>query len=126
MPHLLRVSYASVATRPHDGRVFERIAQAAARRNPTLGLSGALLFDGESFLHLLEGPPGPLRALLETVTADPRHTEMTGLIEARAPARRFPRWRSRAVAGVAQIAPIALAANDDDARCALLHDLLAG
>ncbi len=122
LPHLLRISYASLATRPRDAAGFHDIARAAARRNPPMGVTGALLFDGEAFLHLIEGPAPAVRDLFRVCAADPRHHAIDGLVESRDATRRFPHWRSR---GVAALAPGALAAGGDAERCALIDRLIA-
>lgn len=53
----------------------------ARRRNPALGVTGALLFDGECFAQLVEGEHDVVRALVQRIEADPRHVDMVVLLD---------------------------------------------
>ena len=96
------------------------IERASARNNPRLGLGGALLFDGETFLHLIEGPPETVRAMLARVRRDPRHHGIDGVVEQRIAAPAFPRWRARRLADGVRIGPAGTVAGLTDARRARL------
>ena len=57
-----------------DFSVVKEIVDVARRSNPALGITGALLFDGERFCQLLEGGEPEVRALMRRIAADSRHT----------------------------------------------------
>ena len=56
------------------------------------GVTGMLLFDGDSFLQVLEGPKETVRALVKKIERDPRHTKFTSLVERQIPQRDFGEW----------------------------------
>jgi hypothetical protein len=77
----------------HDFGIVKRIVTGARRANLARGISGALLFDGERFCELIEGAEADVRALLQTVSQDPRHTHVSVLHEGPAAAgRAVPAW----------------------------------
>lgn len=52
------------------------ILRASRANNPKAGLTGVLLFDGVTFLQVLEGPTAAIEYLYETITCDSRHEEI--------------------------------------------------
>ncbi len=62
-----------------DAGVYARIVQASRQHNPGLGLSGALVFDGEHFCHLLEGPMLGVAQVFGRIRTDPRHADLSVL-----------------------------------------------
>lgn len=78
-----------------------QIVSTARARNPGLGLTGALLFTGEHFAQVLEGPAASIDCLMANVAQDPRHDRL--IVVAREPisARRFGNW-SMAYSGPSQ------------------------
>ena len=55
-------------------------------------VTGMLLFDGEVFLQVLEGPAATVTALFEKIEKDPRHTQFTSLMERMILQRDFGDW----------------------------------
>ena len=49
------------------------ILRQARERNRLDGVGGALVFDGERFCQLMEGPPETVSALAARIERDPRH-----------------------------------------------------
>lgn len=75
--------------------VVKDIARSARAHNPPRGITGALLFDGERFCQLLEGPAAEVRDLMARIEADPRHTALVTLHDGpRRGARMLHAWRS--------------------------------
>lgn len=75
--------------------VVKEIVAAARRHNPVHGITGALLFDGERFGQLIEGEEVPVRALLQNISVDPRHTDVRVLFAGQSPrGRTTQRWVS--------------------------------
>ncbi|WP_157270829.1 BLUF domain-containing protein [Azohydromonas aeria] len=90
---ICRFLYASRLAPGQPATVVGALLTQARERNRQLGLSGALLFDGEHFLQLLEGPAEVVDALARRIEADPRHTEVQVLLHgADAQAPLFQRW----------------------------------
>lgn len=78
-----------------DSSVVKAIVQVARRHNAAHGITGALMFDGERFCQLLEGPPDEVTPLMQRITEDPRHTDVRLLHSGVANgARVATRWRS--------------------------------
>lgn len=79
----------------------EQIVATARARNPSLGLTGALLFTGEHFAQVLEGPTASIDRLMARIAKDPRHDQL--MVVARQPIaeRRFGQW-SMAYSGPSQ------------------------
>ena len=66
-----------------------RIVAKAQRRNAALALTGILLFDGEHFLQVLEGPDSAVNTVYASIIRDPRHCNLIELMRDYAPMRRF-------------------------------------
>lgn len=100
---LQSILYVSSSTlRPDVAEDEVRAIVAASRvNNARLGLTGALLFTGEYFAQVLEGPAPEVDRLMEKIGRDTRHGAIT--IVAREPisARRFSKW-SMAYSGPSQ------------------------
>jgi len=71
-----------------------RIVELSRRNNAPLNITGALIFSGTHFVQTLEGRVDDVHSLMETISRDPRHTEVTTIRdEPFAPdKRRFEAW----------------------------------
>jgi hypothetical protein len=76
---------------------FETIAEVVAearRLNVEQSITGVLVFDGAQVCQYVEGEEGAIDALIERLTADPRHEKLQVLHHAPLLGkRRFGRWR---------------------------------
>lgn len=90
-----QIIYASEA-RPGLGpdEIF-RIVEQSARNNPSADITGFLIFRGNRFLQLVEGPLMSLETLLTRLADDERHHSLTILSRMQVSERWFPRWRMR-------------------------------
>ena len=68
--------YISQLAPDHGPEVVPAILQVARATNPLHGITGVLVFDGERFAQLIEGPPDPLHKLMANIGRDVRHTHM--------------------------------------------------
>lgn len=84
--------YASRALSPFPGLVDFDILREAWAHNRDRGIGGYLLRTREAYFQWLEGPQAPLAELLERIARDPRHRDMTVLIEGPLAARNFSNW----------------------------------
>jgi hypothetical protein len=69
----------------------EMLRKSSAKNEP-LGITGLLLYRGGTFLQALEGEEAVVRALADTVAADPRHHDFLVFGSGPARARSFPAW----------------------------------
>ncbi len=88
---LLYISRSTIPPGEAEAVVTQIVAEAAAR-NPSSGLTGALLFTGTYFAQVLEGKAAAIDRLMAVVERDPRHDRV--LIVDRGPlaARCFTDW----------------------------------
>ena len=90
--------YLYISTAPTLPREeVDAILTASARNNPARGITGLLLFNGRNFLQLLEGEERELSALMDTITADPRHSGVSLLDRRGIAVRACPDWAMKRV-----------------------------
>jgi hypothetical protein len=96
---MLEIIYASAAVKPFSQAELTALLLKARVNNTRLGISGMLLYDRGSFLQVLEGEAGAVRALYETISKDERHERVVNLLETTVSARSFEGWSMGFVAG---------------------------
>ncbi|MEZ5667932.1 MAG: BLUF domain-containing protein [Alphaproteobacteria bacterium] len=84
--------YISAAARTITDVDIAAILSAADRNNARKQLTGVLLFTGEAFLQVLEGPADQVAAMLDLIRADTRHSNMIVLLDRSIAARQFGDW----------------------------------
>lgn len=90
--------YLYISTAPSLPREdVDAIIAASARNNPARGITGFLLFNGRNFLQLLEGEEEAVAALMETITADPRHSGVSVIDRRDIAQRACPDWAMKRV-----------------------------
>jgi hypothetical protein len=88
---LLYVSRALL--RPADVHTaIAAILEVSLARNAVQEVTGALLYTGERFAQLLEGPEGAVLGVMDSIRRDPRHTDIVSLEPNQLTARRFASW----------------------------------
>lgn len=60
--------------------------------NAPRGITGLLLYKDGVFVQALEGPEAELQALYARIQQDPRHENVTTLLQGSMQGRLFPRW----------------------------------
>lgn len=84
--------YVSTATVPFwDDEIAALLAQSR-ENNTKLDLTGILLFKNGQFMQALEGPERAVRALIDIISKDERHTDVRILSEEEVEVRQFPSW----------------------------------
>jgi Sensors of blue-light using FAD len=68
------------------------IFTTARRKNKGVGITGALVISGDSFVQALEGGETAVRDLYATICEDPRHRDLTVIEELPEHPRTFGRW----------------------------------
>lgn len=78
---LLRCVYISSARfdRRHAPVLVQQIVDHAVTANLAAQITGALMFDGSRFAHLIEGPEPEVARLLDALASDGRHQDMVFL-----------------------------------------------
>lgn len=87
--------YTSTAAADIDSGDVFAIIEASARRNPSRGVTGFLIYDGRAFLQYVEGPQDALDDLLGQLADDRRHGDVRVLHRAENATRLFPKWAMR-------------------------------
>ena len=87
--------YTSTAAANIDSGDVFAIIEASARRNPSRGVTGFLIYDGREFLQYIEGSAMALESLLNVLSGDYRHHSVRILHRAQREDRLFPKWKMR-------------------------------
>jgi hypothetical protein len=78
---------------PHQVAVaIESILLTSRSNNERLDVTGALLFSGDAFAQVLEGPREVIDALYANICKDRRHSHIVLLDQSDMPARDFSNW----------------------------------
>lgn len=91
-PTLHRAIYFSRATHAVTAALVADILETARINNARDGVTGVLIFNDGRFVQILEGAPSTLDRLLDTIQADPRHTDMDVMARDPIETRDFPQW----------------------------------
>lgn len=80
---------------------IEDIVATSRIRNSALDVTGAMLFTGEHFAQVLEGPASAVEQVMDKVARDPRHDSIVIVAREQIRVRRFGSW-SMAYSGPSQ------------------------
>lgn len=89
---LIHCAYSSMLAPDSTEAELVPILTKARRTNATLQATGILLFHRRSFFQVLEGPRQRIEALYERISADPRHVQVTQLVNEPIEDRSFRDW----------------------------------
>ncbi|KTR96114.1 hypothetical protein NS220_03295 [Microbacterium testaceum] len=89
---LRSVTYSSTAASDFGERELDELLASSRAANLSRDLSGMLLFRGNRFLQVLEGPESLVRELIDRIRRDPRHRDMRVLVDEEIEQRRFADW----------------------------------
>ena len=84
--------YRSRALEAFPPAELERLAARAFASNLRLDVTGILVFDGDYFLQVLEGPADAVTAVFDKLSRDPRHDNLVTLLHGQEARRRFGSW----------------------------------
>ena len=73
-------------------RMLSSILSASNRNNKPLGLTGALIFDNQWFMQVLEGEREKVWRTFERISEDERHTDMIVAEVVESDSRTFGNW----------------------------------
>ena len=108
---LKRISYISKFSRPLTRDEITQLADDAAKRNRSLGVTGMLMSSGGIFYQVLEGPVDAVDKLFQKIATDQRHKDVLILnTHEEVEDRQFPSWAMKKVeldeATVGRLEPI--------------------
>ena len=86
------VLYLSSATKPMDDHELFELLEELREKNKKKGITGMLLYKGGNYMQFLEGEERVLKPLLERIKRDPRHKDITLLMEDETEQRVFKSW----------------------------------
>ena len=89
---LVRLLYASRATRPITAAAHESILEQSRAHNPKLGITGVLCYSDAVFIQVLEGGRDEVCELYNTIARDDRHQNVRILSFEEIRERRFGNW----------------------------------
>jgi hypothetical protein len=85
--------YTSSAASGIGAKDLKTILEAARKKNARLSITGMLLHTSGSFFQVLEGEESTLRDIFATISADPRHHNVTMIIHEPIAKRAFGDWK---------------------------------
>lgn len=97
---MIRLLYFSTAGADLSNEEVDGIVAHAERANARVGITGALAYNGRNFCQLLEGPEEAVRALVDVIRQDARHSGFKILDEKQIEAPVFPDWSMHRVRGL--------------------------
>lgn len=68
------------------------IVTGSTGKNQALAITGGLIFTGQHFAQVLEGPSRNVDVLMQSIGRDQRHTDIKIVAQFAIEARRFPKW----------------------------------
>ncbi|MER2509952.1 BLUF domain-containing protein [Amaricoccus sp.] len=93
----MQLIFVSVAARLLSTVDLDSIVERASHHNNARGITGLLLYRGEYFHSILEGPERDVLRRMEVIITDDRHREINILRERTITERRFANWTFAAV-----------------------------
>ena len=92
MSDLIQLVYVSTATRQLNEEDLTDLLTKTRESNQTKHITGMLLFDGASFMQVIEGDRDPIESLYVRIKSDPRHENIVTIFEKPIEKRQFPDW----------------------------------
>ena len=90
---MYRLVYKSVACAPFSETELKKLLMNSRLRNAEAGLTGMLIYDGGTFLQMLEGDMAPIFKTFARIERDPRHKDIAVLLrDPNAAERAFGHW----------------------------------
>ncbi|GMN01318.1 BLUF domain-containing protein [Erythrobacter sp. MTPC3] len=94
---MIQLTYTSQAAQELTSGDIFKIIETSSRNNLRDELTGFLIYSGDSFFQLIEGPEVSIDALFDRISGDPRHKQVNILSRKQVEERAFPKWRMKRV-----------------------------
>lgn len=78
---MYRLTYVSTAHNRVSSSDLQDILEAAIRNNAAAKVTGILLYNGENFMQVLEGPEKSVLEIFERICTDARHGHVVTILE---------------------------------------------
>ena len=92
MSVLYTLVYTSIAPFDYDKHDLLALLHQARRKNEQLNITGMLLYTNKRFIQVLEGEKETVLSLHKKIHNDPRHFNVTTIMENKIDKRMFPDW----------------------------------
>lgn len=89
---MIRLGYVSVAEPAITAAALKEIIAQSAANNKALDVTGVLLFNGITFLQVLEGDDANVNGLYKKIASDERHSAVTTIFRENIKSRVFSEW----------------------------------
>lgn len=89
---MIRLLYISSATKPMNEDELLGLLQECRKSNSKEGITGMMLYCGDSFIQVLEGNADEVDSLFKVIKKDSRHTNVTVLERKQISERKFADW----------------------------------
>ena len=89
---MLSIAYTSSATEPMSEDDIAAILLKSRANNRRFDITGALMYRGQRFVQILEGPDEIVRERFALISEDSRHKSVQTIRELRLIERQFPEW----------------------------------
>jgi len=89
---MIQVSYVSRASEPMSSEQLLELLMQCRSNNQKHDVTGMLLYGNGTFLQAIEGDEEVIDKLVETIDADPRHTDIRVLKRKSIPSRQYSDW----------------------------------
>ena len=89
---MYRLVYMSKAAHKMDDRELDQISTVARTNNAKIDVTGLLVYVGDTFFQVLEGPQPAVESVYNKVFEDDRHHRARILQQRVVTCRRFPDW----------------------------------
>ena len=92
MNTLIHIIYASIANVNFDETKLIELLTKAREKNARLNVTGMLLYCDYNFFQVIEGEELIIQTLFENIKNDPRHKNVTKIVEEPIQLRSFAKW----------------------------------
>src|SRR5690349_14199919 len=89
---LFHLVYVSSAVEPFSDAELLRLLERSRAKNAAVNVSGMLLYEGGTFMQVLEGEEPAVREVHDRITRDPRHCGLLTLLQGPIEKRAFSEW----------------------------------
>lgn len=89
---MFQIVYHSKPTNIFEADDCTHILMQSRQNNPRDGITGALVFTGSHFVQALEGEEANVRKAYKRISKDPRHQDITCIVEEKIESAEFGRW----------------------------------
>jgi hypothetical protein len=121
---LSQLVYTSTRKSNCSEKEIENILEACKRNNPSLSITGVLLYSDNKFIQLVEGEFKVITTLYDKIKTDPRHEDTRMISLSPIKEKSFPSWHMGAKKIVGSPVDFKTDISDEDSK--IFQNLLEG